>query len=395
MTRRSFVLATGSAGLVPAAGPLSEHGFWDYTTPGAGGMEAFEKPDYLALLDDMSAARMNSLLICPKWSTTGYQSRLPYLDQQPSNKVIRSSNELLRWALAEAAKRGIKTWLSAFVTGFDLGPYKLKPCRQFEFVLPDGPAIQVAGYDLDTPGVRERAVEIFAELAELFPGVGGLCVELEDSGTELPHRIPLYNRWAEANRRPPFERLGHPINPRSYDNRPWRDYTTSVRIGLLQDIERAVRAKGFRGDLAMICETARTSYNITQEVNTREYHQRMPGWTAVTYEYDKWDHRFGMMDVCIEQPRRDGLRVYYLPRGVMTWGKWPLPISLEESWRMDVEDVRRFRPQGLWWFGCGTVNDGAHVSLTKLRQAGYRDGAAARRALLGVLGPLRDLAGDS
>jgi len=117
MTRRSFVLATGPAGLVPAAGPLSEHGFWDYTTPGAGGMEAFEKPDYLALLDDMAAARMNSLLICPKWSTTGYQSRLPYLDQQPSNKVIRSGNELLRWALAEAAKRGIKTWLSAFVTG--------------------------------------------------------------------------------------------------------------------------------------------------------------------------------------------------------------------------------------------------------------------------------------
>jgi len=86
MTRRSFVLATGSAGLAPAAGPLSEHGFWDYTTPGAGGMEAFEKPDYLALLDDMAAARMNSLLICPKWSTTGYQSRLPYLDQQPRTR---------------------------------------------------------------------------------------------------------------------------------------------------------------------------------------------------------------------------------------------------------------------------------------------------------------------
>ena len=65
----------------------------------------------------------------------------------------------------------------------------------------------------------------------------------------------------------------------------------------------------------------------------------------------------------------------------MTW-EMPLPISLEESWQMDLEDIQRFKPQGVWWFGSGTKNEGAHVSLARLKQAGYKDGVAARQALL-------------
>ena len=73
----------------------------------------------------------------------------------------------------------------------------------------------------------------------------------------------------------------------------------------------------------------------------------------------------------------------------MTWGRWPLPISLGESWSLDVEDVLRFRPDGLWWFGSGAANEGLHVSVKRLREAGYADGRQARRALLKKVAPLR------
>jgi len=49
---------------------------------------------------------------------------------------------------------------------------------------------------------------------------------------------------------------------------------------------------------------------------------------------------------------------------------------------MDVTDIESFRPHDLWWLGYATVNDGVHVSLSKLRQLGYLYGADARRALL-------------
>ena len=71
---------------------LLEHGFWDYTCPAAGGMEAFGHDDYLLLLDDMAGAGMNSLAINVKWHSTGYRSCLPYLDQVPDNRVIASDN---------------------------------------------------------------------------------------------------------------------------------------------------------------------------------------------------------------------------------------------------------------------------------------------------------------
>ena len=389
LNRRSFLGCATTAPLLGSDYPLREHGFWDYTTPVAGGMEAYSREDYDSLLDDMARAGMNSLLICPRWSTTGYRSRLPFLDQLASNRVIASGNELLRWVLREARKRKIKTWLSAYVCAFDVAKYGLKPYRTMNVDIPGQPTMVVGTYDLDTPGVEERAVEIFVDLVEQFPMVDGLDVEVEDSGVELPHRVPLYNKWAEENKRPPFERLGHPISPRLYDIPAWRDYTTHRRIQLMRAIEKGVRAKGFRGEMAMICETLRNAYSTTMEVNLRQYHAQLPHWIAVTYEYDKSSRRYGMMDVCIDVPKRDGCTVYYLPRGVMTWGRWPLPIALEESWSRDVEDVLRFRPDGLWWFGCGSVNDGAHVSVKKLQELGYKDGRAARLALLKKVRGLR------
>jgi hypothetical protein len=106
----------------------------------------------------------------------------------------------------------------------------------------------------------------------------------------------------------------------------------------------------------------------------------------VTYEYEKWDMRDAMMDFTISIPKRDGLTVSYLPRGVMTFFKgWPMPITLEENWRRDLEDIERYRPDGVLWFGCGAARSGTHVHIDKLRQSGYEDGHAARRALLKLI----------
>ncbi|MCX6622954.1 MAG: hypothetical protein NTY38_18185 [Acidobacteria bacterium] len=393
ITRRAL-LGGAAVAAIPAWSEsskfLDQYGFWDYTTPGAGGMEAYEWDDYRLLLDDMRQARMNSLMVCVKWATTGYQSRLPYLDQEADNKVIRSGNALLRRVIDEAHRRGIRVWLGAVVNCFDTAKFREKAYQTYAQYNGTTPRFQLGLYDADTPGVRERAVEIFTELAMLFPAVDGLEVEVEGSGTEVAHRIPLYEEWARRNHRPPFERIGHPFDPRTADIGPWRDYATEMRMKILTAVETAVRAAGFRGEMAMIGETGRRTYTVSQEVNLKLFHQQFPQWAAITYEYNKWQRRYAMMDVCIDQPKSEGLKVYYLGRGVMTWGGG-MPISLEESWRMDVEDVMRFQPHGFWWFATGTVNDGGHVSLTRLKQAGFADGVAARRKLLAIARPLAGL----
>ncbi|MFN0171703.1 MAG: hypothetical protein ACKV22_35250 [Bryobacteraceae bacterium] len=376
------------AGQGSRPGPLAEHGFWDYTTPGAGGMEAFQWDDYASLIDDMANAGMNSLMIYVKWLTTGYRSRLPFQDQLPGNPVIASDNELLRRVIAAAGKRGIRVWLGAAVTYFEVAKFGSEPYRTIDAMSGFGLPIKVGLYDSDTPGLIERIVEIYEELVDLFPGISGLNVELEGAGVETPRRIARYEQWAREKGRAPFEKLGHPLNPRTFDAPDWRDYTTESRLRVLVAVEAAVRRKGFRGGLSMICETGRGRYAIGQEVNLDEFHKRLPHWIAVTYEYDKWNHRYAMMDLCIDQPKTLGIPVFYLPRGVMTWGRWPLPVTLEESWRLDIEDIRRFRPNGVWWFGCGTANEGAHVSAKRLKQSGYSHPVEARRALLKLV---RDL----
>ena len=372
-----------AAGYSATQGAPSIHGFWDYTTPGAGGMEGFLREDYLLLLDDMAAAGMNTLAICIKWLTTGYRSRLSYLEQSSDNPVIESDNELLRTVIEQARRRGIDIWLNVVLTMFEIEHYGLNPYRTVatfpNLIFPK----PIGFYDLDEPIVRERAIEIVAEIVELFPDVAGLTIEVEESGVETPPRVALYNEWAQVNAQPEFAQLGHPFHPRYFDVAPWRDYTTHRRIELLQQIETHARNQGFTGHLSMLCESGRTSYTAGLEVNTKMFQQRMPTWQVVTYEYDKWDMRHAMMDFAISLPKRDGLKVNYLPRGVMTWaGEWPMPLSLEQSWLYDHEDIARFRPDGVLWFGCGASRPGAHVDVKRLQQAGYESGVAARRALL-------------
>lgn len=206
-----------------------EHGFWDYTTPGAGGMEHYERDDYLRLLDDMGEAGMNSICVLPKWLTTGYRSRLPFLDQHADNPTTRSDN-------------------------------------------------------------------------------------------------------------------------------------------------------------ALLCETGRSPYLLTQEVDLNLLARECPWCTAVSYEcgYDKSNHRLGMMELAVEDAKQAGLKTFYLPRGVMTWGRWPMALPLEESWRRDTDDILRFSPQGAWWFGSGCVGTGRgyHVDVERLRQSRFTDGTQARLRLL-------------
>ena len=369
-----------------------EHGFWAYTAPGTGGMEGFQRQDYEALLEDMLAARMNSICVVVKWLTTGYRSRLKFLDQSPANLVIQSDNQLLRDFMAAARKQGVKTWLAAVVNMFPVEKFRLKARRFCTIRSAQDAPIRIGIHDLDCAEVGDCATQIFGELYELFPGIAGFAVEVEDSGFEAPHRIAPYNRWARRHDRPPFHRIAHPLQSRAPDLAPWRDYITERRCAFAKRIETNLRRKGFRGEMAMLCETGRQPCMLTQEINLESFKKNCPRWSAVTYEggaYDKTRNRFGMMELCMEDPKRAGLKTYYLPRGVMTWTlpkAWPMALSLKQSWRLELEDIARFKPDGVWWFGCGTgcVPEGAHVNvhLSRLRELGFKDGRAARRALL-------------
>lgn len=360
-----------------------EHGFWDYTTPGAGGMECYEHDDYVHLLDDMAAAGMNSLLIVVKWFTTGYRSRLPFLDQSPDNTVIASDNDLLRLAIREAHSRGIMVRLGAVASAYETRLFSTPAWASYTGLSGYAFSRPVGYYDADTPGLHERAIELCTEIAGLFPDADGLMVELEFAGVEMPHRAEPYNRWAASRGAPEFSRLGRPLNPRCFDEPHWRQYATERRTDFLRAIEASVRNSGFRGSLFTICETGHSPGSMAHELDLELLRRACPAWRAVTYEYDKWDHRYGMMDLCIETPMRVGLPTWYLARGVMTWGcAWPLPIPLAQSWAMDVEDVLAFRPDGFWWFGSGSRGEGAHVSDRRLASLGFCDGRAARRALL-------------
>ncbi len=371
---------------------LAEHGFWDYTTPGAGGMEGYEADDYSRLLDDMSAAGMTSIVVMVKWLTTGYRSKLPVLDQHPDSPVTRTDNRLLSDFITAAVFRGIKVWLGAVASMYPLESLKAVPSLSFSGEFGGFPLPQPTGvFDSDAPEVTESSVALFEELYSLFPAVHGFLVELEHCDIAMPHRIPAYDAWARENGRPPFDRIAQPLAPRNPDVSPWRDYATLSRLRVVRAVDSALRGRGFAGRLALLCETGFHPLQVQQSVNLSMVKEAFPDIVCVSYDpnYDKSRGRLGIMEMAVEEPKRAGLQAYYLPRGIMTWaGSWPMALSLEQFWQVEQEDIRRFEPAGVWWFGSGYAAarpEGAHVSAARLRQSGFPDCPAARAAFLKAL----------
>ena len=355
-----------------------EYGFWDYTAPATGGMEHYQRDDYLRLLDDMAEAGMNSLVVVIKWMTTGYRSQLQWLDQEPANPAVASDNELIHLVLDEAAARGIKVWLGAVVTQFVTSSYGDSAHRKFEVYVDRQPR-QAAIFDLDMPDVAERAVAVFEEIVSLFPQAQGLLVELEGGDVFAPHRIEPYDRWANEQGQPESRGEHCPA---------YAEYAAFRRGQVLRAITTAVRGKGFQGDLATICEVINLDYSTHQVVHLAELAKHAADFAVVTYDYARWRRPLAAADYCFVQPGEYGFRTYYLGRGVMTWNKhWqspqpPLPMPLPEQWAIDVEDVARYRPDGFWWFGTGAVREGSHVDLSELQKLGFKDGRDARQQLI-------------
>jgi hypothetical protein len=167
------------------------------------------------------------------------------------------------------------------------------------------------------------------------------------------------------------------------------------RLRVVRAVDAALRARGFRGRLALLCETGYHPFQVQQSVNLDMVKAAFPDIVCVSYDpnYDKSRGRLGIMEMAVEEPKRSGLPAYYLPRGIMTWAaSWPLALSLEQFWQVEQEDIERFAPEGAWWFGSGFAAarpEGAHVSASRLRASGYADGLSARRAFIRALRDFR------
>ncbi len=358
-----------------------EIGFWDYTCPRHGSLERYSAQDWDLLLDDMAEGGFNSLVLGLKWLTTGYRSRLPWLDQDSSCSAIASDNQLIYHALQGARQRGIRTWALVVATIFFAQEDSL-PGRNPYWT------DEYAVYDLDTPGLAERIDRLLAEVVDLFGDLlDGLVVELEFCDGEAPHRIPVYNQWASRNDRPDFAAIKDiRLEPRAYPFTHWRDFTTWRRIETLQRIERLVRSRGFSGKLASIIELDNQPSVVMGNVNLAMLQSALPHWGVVTYDsiYDRRRNRLGTIDLCLEQPRSLGLEVSYLTRGVMTFGipaDLP-PTDLETQWRMALEDSGAHPPDILWFMGSDCRLDGMVCSHILLPQWGFADGRAARLRLM-------------
>jgi len=364
---------------------MREIGFWDYTCPRNGSLERYTRQDWEVLLDDMAAGGFNSLVLCVKWLTTGYRSRHAWLDQDPTCTAIASDNRLIHEALDGARRRGIRTWLLVVATIFPTEPFRLPGGAAYW-----GPEFTV--YDPDCPGLLERVDQLFEEIVDLFGGqADGMVVELEFCDGEAPHRVPVYNAWAASNGRPDFATIKDVrLEPRAYPFRHWRDFTTARRIDTLKHIERTVRRRGFAGRLSSIVEIDSQPTALLGNVNLEMLRRELPEWPIVTYDsiYDRRRHRLGSMDFCIAEPHRLGFEVDYLTRGVMTFGIPPElgPTTLQEQWRMALEDARQFQPEHLWFMGSDARLDGLVCSDVKLPQWGFADAREARLHLMKLAG---------
>jgi hypothetical protein len=362
---------------------LTNIGFWDYTCPRHGSLERYTRQDWDLLLDDISVGGFSSLVLGVKWLTTGYRSQLRWLDQDPSCSAVNSDNGLIHYALDGARRRNLSTWLLVVATIFPNGPLSLPggiPYWTGEYTV----------YDLDTAGLAERIDLLFSEVIDLFGSeIDGLVVELEFCDGEAEHRIPIYNTWARKNNRPDFAAIKNiRLEPRAYPFTHWRDFTTWRRIETLQRIEQNVRDHGFTGKLASIIEIDNQPWVVMGNVNMEMLSQALPHWLVVTYDsiYDRRRNRLATADFCIQQPKNYGLETCYLTRGVMTFGiPADLPAtSLEEQWRLSLEDAVTYHPDILWFMGSDCRLDGLVCSHVLLPQWGFEDGRSARRQLMHI-----------
>lgn len=366
---------------------MTNFGFWDYSCPRHGSIERYSADDWDRLLDDMAAAGCTTFVLCPKWLTTGYRSRYSWLDQDPACSAVASDNAVLHHALRGMRSRGIRPWLLIVATIF--------PAREFQLtggITYPWPGFFEPGelmfYDLDCPGLLDYMTLLVEEMVDLFGAeTDGLILELEFSDGEAPHRIPVYDAWAQANDRPDFATIKQVrFEPRAYPFTHWRDFTTQRRIAVLKQLETVIRARGFAGPLASIIEIANEPTVVMGNVNLATYAAALPDWPAVTYDsiYDRRRNRLASMDLCIEQPRAAGLEVGYLTRGVMTFPvqRGMAPTTLEEQWRMTFEDVRRHRLETVWFMGSDARLNGAVCNAAALPGWGFADGRSARQRLL-------------
>ncbi len=365
----------------PLATILKDIGFWDYTCPRHGSLERYTLADWDILLDDIVGGGFNSLVLGIKWITTGYRSRLPWLDQDLACSAIASDNALIHHALRGAQARGLKIWLLVVASIYP------KLAQNLPGGMPYWTG-EYSAYDVDTPGLMERIEALFIEIIDLFGNeTNGLVVELEFCDGESDHRVPIYNQWAIENNRPDFATIkAIRLEPRAYPFTHWRDFTTSRRIQTLKHIEEVVRAAGFSGELSSIIELDSQPMVVMGNVNLEMLQQALPHWSVVTYDsiYDRRRNRLASADFCIQQPHQLGLVTRYLTRGVMTFGIPPElpPTRLEDQWRMSLEDTLALRPDTLWFMGTDCRLDGLVCSNLKLPQWGFSDGRTARLQLM-------------
>jgi len=367
---------------------LQSIGFWDYTCPGHGSVEQYTCDDWSQLLDEMSAAGMNSLVLGVKWLSTGYRSQLNWLDQRSEDSLaVRDDNRVIHHVLAEARKRRIQTWLLVVATQYHIPSFGMEPLSQMRWG-------DVGLYDLDQPAVEGRIVDLFDEVIQLFGSeADGLVVELEFCDRAAPHRIEPYNQWADTNNRPNYKEISHiPPDPRCSPFEDWRDYTTDRRVDVCRKVEHAVRAGGFHGELAVISEMRSAPYLVMGACNLERLRDGLPGWSLVTYDdlYDRTVNRLASMDICIEQPREVGFDVHWVTRGVMTFsaGFAQGTGDLERQWQLSIEDALNHRPDSLWLMGADARHAGMVCNAELLPQWGFDDGRAARRRLFDMLRPL-------
>ena len=361
---------------------IKEIGFWDYSCPQNGSLDQYDYDDWQLLLDDMAEGGINSLVLCPKWLTTGYKSKLPWLDQGDCT-AIKTDNKVLRFALEEARKRGIICTLLVVSTQFNVASFGS---------VPDNPKAiwgETGSYDLDFPGLHDRVLDMYTEIHDLFGDLTDRYVcELEFCDNSAPHRIPKYDAWAKENNEPSFADISNiTLQPRDYPFLSWRKFTTWCRANMLNDIYSLLKNKGFTGGFSTIAEVGNAEQVMVGNTDFAVMKKNLPTLELVTYDsiYDRKKNRESSIEFCVTNPKKYDYTVHWLTRGVMTFGEnWDdVTDNLDEQWDLSIADAAKYQPDSLWFMGADAREENGLVCNSKKLPAwGYDDGITARRSLI-------------